>query len=152
MDPSLCRRFIATLTIALVGASRVEAQSPDVADSLFARRNYTKHEYRIPMRDGVHLFTIAYVPNDVSGANRYPIVMQRTCYSVSPYGPTEYAATLGPDRFMMREKYIFVYQDVRGRYMSEGEFVSATPFIPDSIKARDRKAVDEASDTYDTID
>jgi putative CocE/NonD family hydrolase len=141
-----------TLAIALVSAPPLPAQSSDVSDSLFVRQHYTKHEYRIPMRDGVHLFTIAYVPNDVSGASRYPIVMQRTCYSVAPYGSAAYPSTLGPDRFMMREKYIFVYQDVRGRYMSEGEFANATPFIPDSIKARDRKAVDEASDTYDTID
>ena len=143
---------LVTLALALVNAPQVRAQSLDASDSLFVREHYTKHEYRVPMRDGVHLFTIAYVPNDVSGANRYPIVMQRTCYSVAPYGPAAYAPTLGPDRFMMREKYIFVYQDVRGRYMSEGEFANATPFVPDSIKARDRKAVDEASDTYDTID
>src|SRR4029079_15730137 len=105
-----------------------------------------------PMRDGVRLFTIVYVPNDASSANRYPMVMQRTCYSVAPYGPSAYATTLGPDRFMLREKYIFVFQDVRGRYMSEGEFVNARPFVPDSIKARNRMAVDEASDTYDQTD
>jgi putative CocE/NonD family hydrolase len=119
---------------------------------VFVRQHYTKHEYRIAMRDGVRLFTIAYVPNDASDATRYPMVLQRTPYSVAPYGPTAYAATLRPDPFMMREKYIFVYQDVRGRYMSEGEFVEMPPFVPDSIKARDRKAVDEASDVYDTID
>jgi len=152
MPPSPSRRGIVTLAIALVSASPLPAQNPGVPDSLFVRQHYTKHEYRIPMRDGVHLFTIAYVPNDITGATRYPIVMQRTCYSVAPYGSAAYAPTLGPDRFMMREKYIFVYQDVRGRYMSEGEFTNATPFVPDSIKARDRKAVDEASDTYDTID
>ena len=128
------------------------AQETSVADSVFVRQNFTKHEYRIPMRDGVRLFTIAYVPNDASPSHSYPIVMQRTCYSVGPYGPTVSARTLGPDRFMMHEKYIFVYQDVRGRYMSEGDFVEMPPFVSDSIKARNPKAVDEASDTYDTID
>jgi putative CocE/NonD family hydrolase len=128
------------------------AQAPEVPDSVFVREHYTKHEYRIPMRDGTHLFTIAYVPRDASAANRYPMVMQRTCYSVAPYGPDAYPRTLGPDRFMTREQYIFVYQDVRGRYMSEGEFVNARPFVPDSVKAHDSRAVDEASDTYDTID
>jgi len=128
------------------------AQATDVPDSVFVRQNYTKHEYRVAMRDGVHLFTIAYVPNDASATNRYPIVMQRTCYSVAPYGPTSYATTLSPDRFMMHEKYIFVYQDVRGRYMSEGNFVEMPPFVPDVIKAQNPKAVDEASDTYDTVD
>jgi hypothetical protein len=148
------RRSLGTLAllIACVFANRAFAQTPDPPDSLFVRQNYTKHEYRIPMRDGVRLFTIAYTPNDASASHPYPIVMQRTCYSVAPYGPTAYARTLGPDRFMMHDKYIFVFQDVRGRYMSEGNFVEMPPFVTDSIKALDRKAVDEASDTYDTID
>ncbi|HKN67171.1 MAG TPA: CocE/NonD family hydrolase, partial [Gemmatimonadaceae bacterium] len=145
-------RVLTTIALAFTGAASAPAQRPATSDSAFIRRNYTKHEYRIPMRDGVHLFTIAYVPNDATAGRRYPMVMQRTCYSINPYGPSAYATTLGPDRFMLREKYIFVYQDVRGRYMSEGEFVNARPFVQDSIKARNRKAVDEASDTYDTIE
>src|SRR5512147_484420 len=142
------------LTLALPAVAR--AQRPDTteraADSLFVVANYEKHEYRIPMRDGTKLFTIVYVPRDASASRTYPMVMQRTCYSVAPYGADAYPAMLGPDRFMLREKYIFVYQDVRGRYMSEGTWTNVRPFIPDSIKARDPKAVDEASDTYDTID
>jgi hypothetical protein len=150
MDLHLRTLTLSAACIAL--ASRALAQSSTAADSVFVRQNYIKHEYRIQMRDGVRLFTIAYVPDDASPAHPYPIVMQRTCYSVGPYGPTAYARTLGPDRFMLHEKYIFVYQDVRGRYMSEGDFVEMPPFVPDSIKARNRKAVDEASDTYDTIE
>ena len=123
------------------------AQSPDRD---FVRATYVKHEYRIPMRDGVRLFTIVYEPRDASPGNTYPIVMERTCYSVAPYGPDDYPREIGPDPFMMHEKYIFVYQDVRGRYMSEGTFENVRPFIPDSIKAKDPHAVDEASDTYDT--
>ncbi|MEP6679696.1 MAG: CocE/NonD family hydrolase, partial [Betaproteobacteria bacterium] len=130
----------------------LRAQSADVADSAFVREHYTKHEYRIAMRDGVRLFTIVYVPRDASPAKRYPIVLQRTPFSVAPYGPDAYARKLAPDRFMMREGYIVAYQDVRGRYMSEGTFENVRPLIADSIKARDRRAVDEASDTYDTID
>ena len=140
------------LSLPLLWGAPAHAQTADISDSAFVRQNYTKHEYRIPMRDGVRLFTIVYVPNDAAAGQRYPMVMQRTCYSIAPYGPSAYATSLGPDRFMLREKYIFVYQDVRGRYMSEGEFVNARPFVPDSIKARSRSAVDEASDTYDTID
>ena len=122
------------------------------SDRDFVRATYVKHEYQIPMRDGVKLFTIVYEPRDASPSNTYPMVMERTCYSVAPYGADAYPAEVGPDPFMMREKYIFVYQDVRGRYMSEGTFVNVRPFIPDSIKAKDPHAVDEASDTYDTID
>lgn len=147
--------FVALTISAACGARPAPAGAqgePAVPDSLFARQNYTKHEYRIPMRDGVRLFTAVYVPNDASPSNRYPIVLTRTPYSVSPYGSNGYPKMLGPDDFMMREKYIFVYQDVRGRYMSEGDFVEARPFVPDPMKARDRRAVDEASDTYDTID
>ncbi|HZI43556.1 MAG TPA: CocE/NonD family hydrolase, partial [Gemmatimonadaceae bacterium] len=144
--------IIAVAAGSLALGQQSDAQSASVPDSSFIRRSYTKREYRIAMRDGTRLFTSVYVPNDASPANRYPIVLQRTPYSVAPYGPSAYPATLGPDRFMMREKYIFVFEDVRGRYMSEGEFVEARPFVADSIKARDRKAVDEASDTYDTIE
>jgi uncharacterized protein len=134
------------------GGHAVHRSAADTADSIFVGTHYTKHEYRIPMRDGTRLFTIVYVPKDASLANRYPIVIQRTPFSVAPYGPDAYAATLGPDRFMMHEQYIFVYQDVRGRYMSEGTFVNVRPVLPDSVKRHDPSAVDEPSDTYDTID
>lgn len=123
-----------------------------LTDSAFVRDAYVKREYLIAMRDGVRLYTIVYVPKDASSAHRYPIMLMRTPFSVAPYGADAYARTLGPNPFMLREKYVFVYQDVRGRYMSEGTFINVRPFVPDSIKARDRKAVDEASDTYDTID
>ena len=145
-------RRLSLFAVALALPVALAAQEPSQPDSVFVHENYTKHEYRIPMRDGVKLFTIVYVPKDASPSNRYPMVMQRTCYSVAPYGADAYAQMVGPDRFMMHEKYIFVYQDVRGRYMSEGTFVNVRPFVPDSIKARDPKAIDEASDTYDTVD
>jgi uncharacterized protein len=140
------------LLAALLGAASLHAQTAAVSDSAFVRAHYVKHEYRVAMRDGARLFTTVYVPKDASAAQRYPIVLQRTPFSVAPYGPNASARTLGPNPFMLREKYIFAYQDVRGRYMSEGTFVDARPFIADSLKARDRKAVDEASDAYDTID
>lgn len=118
-------------------------------DSLFIRENYEKYEYQIPMRDGTKLFTNVYIPKDASKSNKYPFLMQRTCYSVAPYGKEKYPNRLGPNRFLMREKYIFVYQDVRGRYMSEGTWTNMTPHI--SLKKK-KIEVDEASDTYDTIE
>jgi putative CocE/NonD family hydrolase len=120
------------------------------AGSDFVRDQYTKSEYQIPMRDGVRLFTTVYVPKDASDAKRYPILLKRTPFSVAPYGDA-YAKLVGPNAYVMHDKYIFVYQDIRGRYMSEGKFVIMRPFIADSIKARDPKATDEASDAYDTI-
>ena len=146
------RAILAVGVAATLASVTARAQSAERSDSAFVRANYTKHEYRIPMRDGVRLFTSVYVPNATGATDRYPIVLQRTPYSVSPYGDSAHATTLRPDPYMMRDKYIFVYQDVRGRYMSEGDFVEATPFVPDSVKARHPNAVDEASDTYDTID
>jgi len=113
----------------------------------YVREHYTKHEHRIPMRDGVHLFTSVYVPKDTSEA--YPILMRRTPYSVSPYGENEYPGTLGPSELFMRTGYIFVYQDVRGRFMSEGEFVNMTPHVAEKRSERD---IDESSDAYDTIE
>jgi len=149
---NMLRSISAGVCLALVCVTTASAQATPQAGSTFIRQDYVKHEYRIAMRDGVKLFTIVYVPRDASATHTYPMVMERTCYSVAPYGPDAYPDRLGPDRYMMRDKYIFVYQDVRGRYMSEGTFVNVRPFIPDSIKAKDPNAVDEASDTYDTID
>jgi len=111
------------------------------------RARYTKHEFRIRMRDGASLFTAVYTPKDTSRS--YPIMMERTPYSVSPYGVENYPKTLGPSRLFLDEGFIFVYQDVRGRYMSEGVFLEMTPHQP--LK-RSPKDVDESSDTYDTVD
>src|SRR5271163_1392849 len=78
----------------------------------FVRENYSKFEYRIPMRDGAKLFTSVYIPKDVfSDAKTYPIIMQRTGYNVQPYGPDKFRANLGPSELFLREKFIFVYQD-----------------------------------------
>ncbi len=114
----------------------------------FVKENFTKKEVYIPMRDGVKLFTSIYIPKDISKAKKYPFLMQRTCYSVAPYGETEYKSSLGPNKYLMNEKYIFVYQDVRGRYMSEGTFTNMTP----QVERKTKKDVDESTDTYDTID
>ena len=129
------------LFLALLMASFVHAQRE------WVKENYDKAEYEVAMRDGVKLHTIVYSPK--SASETYPFLMQRTCYSVSPYGVDKYAGSLGPSKFLMRDKYIFVYQDVRGRYMSEGTWTNMTPHLPNKNKKTD---VDEASDTYDTIE
>ncbi len=144
---------LATLTFSCAAPGSGAASGAATAvGPTWVRDHYVKHEYRIPMRDGVKLFTIVYEPKDASPSNTYPILMERTCYSVAPYGPDQYPDVIGPDLYTMHDKYIFVYQDVRGRYMSEGTWENVRPFVPDSIKARDPKAVDEASDTWDTIE
>ncbi|KIA82799.1 X-Pro dipeptidyl-peptidase [Kaistella solincola] len=125
----------------------VTAFSQKRPDNTFIRENYTKKEVYIPMRDGIKLFTSVYVPKDISKNNKYPFLMQRTCYSVAPYGENEYRSGLGPNQYLMKDKYIFVYQDVRGRYMSEGTFTNMTPQVDHKTK----KDVDESTDTYDTI-
>ena len=115
--------------------------------SNYVKDNYAKTDTVISMRDGVKLYTIIYSPKDSSHA--YPILIKRTPYSVAPYGEENYTEQLGPNEALMREKYIFVYQDVRGRYMSEGVNKEVTPYIPNKKTNRD---VDESSDTYDTVD
>ena len=109
---------------------------------------FTKKEVLIPMRDGTKLFTAIYTPKDISTANKYPFLMQRTCYSIAPYGEDKFKKSLGPNQFLLKDKYIFVYQDVRGRYMSEGSFTNMTPMTSQKTK----QDVDEATDTFDTID
>jgi hypothetical protein len=113
----------------------------------YIRANYTKHEYMAPMRDGVRLFVAVYTPKDSS--KPYPIWMFRTPYTVAPYGIDNYRWSLGPSEFFARDGYIFAYCDVRGRGKSEGTFVHVRPFIPNKTAP---SQVDEASDTYDTIE
>jgi putative CocE/NonD family hydrolase len=114
---------------------------------VFIRDNYDKEEVRIPMRDGVVLFTAIYSPKD--RGRTYPMLMKRTPYSVSPYGEGSYPETIGPSELLTRGGFIFVLQDVRGAYMSEGVFVNMTPHLDEKQGPDD---IDESSDTYDTIE
>lgn len=120
---------------------------PNNSDADYVKANYTKFEYQIPMRDGKKLFTSVYVPKDQS--KKYPIMMDRTPYSVAPYGADRYKGSLGPSSLFLRDGYIFVYQDVRGRWMSEGLFEEMTP---EKEVHKTKNDVDEGTDTYDTID
>jgi putative CocE/NonD family hydrolase len=108
--------------------------------------HYTKQEVYIPMRDGVRLFTAIYMPKDT--AQKYPIILQRTPYSIGPYGVDRMPEWMSPSMLEAHEGYIFVNQDVRGRFMSEGEFVDIRPYLP--VK-KNKKDIDESSDTYDTV-
>ena len=112
----------------------------------YVRAHYSKYEYRVPMRDGTRLYTVVYVPNDVS--KTYPFLLFRTPYSVGPYDSDRYRRSLGPSFEFEQDGYIFVFQDVRGRFMSEGAYVNMRPHIDD----KRGKQFDESSDTYDTIE
>ena len=115
------RKLIILLPLALC---LITAQDPQPIPALQAlqaliaiRENYSKFEYRIPMRDGVKLFTSVYIPKDVfTGQKTYPIIMTRTPYNVRPYDADQYRDNLGPSVLFAREKFIFAYQDVRGRF------------------------------------
>ena len=108
--------------------------------------NYTKQEVTIAMRDGTRLHTTIYSPKDTS--KEYPILMQRTPYSSAPYGAEKMKTKIGPNIHLMKEGNIVVYQDVRGRWMSEGVYDNMRAYIPNKTA----KQADEVSDTYDTID
>jgi putative CocE/NonD family hydrolase len=138
-----------SLAVGLLLAAPAFAQGPLLKpeEPLVIKEQYTKYEYRIAMRDGKRLFTSVYVPKNAGG--KLPIMMMRTPYSVRPYGVDKYPDHLGPSDRFAREGYIFAYQDVRGRWMSEGEFVNMRPHNP---KKDGPKDIDESSDTYDTID
>ncbi len=135
------------LLIAITYSMQLNSLSAQNKDSLYIAGNYYKAEYRIPMRDGVKLFTIVYSPKDTT--HDYPVLFNRTPYSIAPYGISDYPKSLGPSKYFAKEKYIFVYQDVRGRFMSEGKYEDIRPFIPDKKSTKD---IDESSDVYDTID
>ncbi|RYG48854.1 CocE/NonD family hydrolase [bacterium] len=102
---------------------------------------YKKIEYRIPMRDGVKLYTAVYVPRNAS--KPFPIMMQRTPYSAGPYGTEKYRMSREDTPFV-KAGYGFAFQDVRGRYMSEGVWENVRPI------GRDK--TDDSTDCYDTVD
>lgn len=140
------RKFILFI-VAVCFFSALQAQTTNTQDSAWIRDNYIKKEIMIPMRDGIKLFTSVYIPKDNSEA--HPILMNRTPYSCAPYGENNFRGFWNNHwRYYMRRNYIIVIQDVRGRWMSEGEFVDVRPFNPNK-KGTD---IDEASDTYDAID
>jgi hypothetical protein len=113
----------------------------------YISNNYIKTEHYIPMRDGVKLFTTIYEPTDKS--KKHPIIITRTPYSLFPYGEDKYVRALVPSMLFAKEGYIIVYQDVRGRWMSEDKFVDIRPHNPDKKGKHD---IDESSDTYDTVE
>lgn len=123
-----------------VGNVKVEIETS------YARDNYTKKEVTIEMRDGIKLHTTIYAPKDTS--KTYPILMMRTPYSCRPYGEDVYKTNLGPNKYLMEEGNIMVYQDVRGRWNSEGVYDNMRAYIPNKTGNQ----TDEASDTYDTIE
>ncbi|MES2110067.1 MAG: CocE/NonD family hydrolase [Bacteroidota bacterium] len=132
------------LLLAFCSTAQPRGENPNAA---YVKDNYTKYEYEIPMRDGKKLFTSVYVPKDQ--AKKYPFMMDRTPYSVGPYGADKYKGSLGPSTAFLHDGYIFVYQDVRGRYMSEGIFEE---MMPEKEVHKTNSDVDEGTDTYDTID
>lgn len=143
-------RFYMFLLV-LCGCFSAFAQAPQMSAAqqelaTYIQQNYTKREVQIPMRDGVKLFTAIYEPKNKSV--KYPIMLSRTPYTVAPYGADKFKTSLGPDELFAKEGYIFVYQDVRGRYMSEGEFVNVRPDIANTDKTK----IDESTDNYDTIE
>jgi putative CocE/NonD family hydrolase len=119
-----------------------EAISPEST----IRLRYQKQEFMVPMRDGTRLHTVVFSPKDTT--RTYPILMKRTPYSCAPYGPDTYPNNLGPSDHFSKAGYIFVNQDVRGRFLSEGTFQQVTPHI---VNKQSPNQVDESSDTYDTI-
>ena len=141
-------RLVAVCGLVLMAAPiAVHSRGGDDEAEDYIRSNYTKYEFRIPMRDGAELYTAVYRPRDTS--KPYPFMMIRTPYSCRPYGADRYPDWFGPTPEFVRDGYIFVCQDVRGRMMSEGEFVNMRPHNPNKSGPQD---VDESTDTYDTIE
>lgn len=155
------RRYPLRIAVALMVAAGVAlVAAPSVADRQPAspntaaspksvRARYQKYEHAIPMRDGARLHTAVYAPRTCTEGG-YPVMLQRTPYSVAPYGRETYRSSLGPSQRFQDDGFIFVYQDVRGRHMSEGLWEEVRPYVPASMR-RDGDT-NEATDTWDTID
>ena len=147
------RKIIFILSaIILVSCGRIGVQpstnktTNGIVDTYNPTDFYNKKEVTITMRDGIKLHTTIYSPKDTS--KKYPIIMSRTPYSCRPYGSSEFKALISPNRKMMKEGNIVVYQDVRGRWNGEGVYDNMRAYIPNKKEGE----VDEASDTYDTIE
>ena len=125
------RAILPFIALALLSALAAPGQETDQVrlNKEYVHENYTKFEYRIPMRDGEKLFTVAYVPKDTS--KKYPVLMIRTPYGVGPYGVDSSLSRFRPTMHFWKAGYIFVQQDVRGCFKSEGEFLNMRPHVPD---------------------
>ena len=143
---SRCLQFAVAIASAIVGCAAVHAAAP-APELAYLREHYTKYEYNIPMRDGVHLFTAVYVPKD--NDKPYPILLTRTPYTVKPYGEDVSPYPHGALNYYAKEGFIFALQDVRGRNGSEGTFVNVRPMLESKTGPKD---IDESTDAYDTID
>jgi uncharacterized protein len=141
--------LVAQLLLTMTAAAKAQDADEVEKSRTQIRAQYTKYEFRVPMRDGAKLFTAVYVPKDASPSKTYPFLIMRTPYSVRPYGVDNYPRRLGPAPSFTKDGFIFVNQDVRGRYQSDGTFQEMTP---QKDKKSSPKDVDESSDTYDTID
>ena len=146
MKPRLIMTVSALVALPAIAGAQAQAPRQDLSPL------YAKREVMIPMRDGVRLFTAIYYPRDT--AQRHPILMTRSPYGSRPYGADTLPGmfrnpTIPSVRSYLRARYIFVYQDVRGRYMSEGDFQDVRPYIENK---RSNQDVDETTDTYDTVE
>lgn len=142
-------RLLLPFLVVVLSSAATRLRAADQAgdtNALWLAEHYTKYEHRIPMRDGMRLFTRVYVPKDDS--QLWPIIITRTPYALKPYGADNYNDVSGSFRTLARDKFILVTQDVRGRYGSEGVYLHMRPFNPN----KGPKDIDENSDTYDTID
>lgn len=146
------KRYILLILLASVAficaTAAPETQTAEAIDARWLKAHYTKSEYMIPMRDGVKLYTAVYTPKNKR--TKHPILMQRTPYGHSPYGKK--STNIWRNKIFenyLRAEYILVFQDTRGRWMSEGDFINVPPYIEHKTGT---KAIDEASDTYDTVE
>ncbi len=138
--------LLSLFLITFVSSCETTSKDDTKAANTYVQDNYTKKEVTIEMRDGTKLHTVIYAPKDQS--KTYPILLQRTPYSCAPYGEGKFKTKIAPNTQLMKEGNIVVYQDVRGRWMSEGVYDNMRAYIPNKTGTQ----TDETSDTYDTID
>jgi putative CocE/NonD family hydrolase len=139
--------FMGSLSFTSCDTTTKNKPDDSIVKDTYVQDHFDKKEVTIEMRDGVKLHTTVYSPKDKSKS--YPILLKRTPYSSRPYGANEYPSRIAPNKYMMKQGYIVVYQDVRGRWMSEGTYDNMRAYIPNKLSNKD---IDESSDTYDTID
>ena len=152
--------FCMLLVMCAVAASYAQQADNDTITREWVKSHYDKREVKITMRDGVKLHTVIYEPKDRTV--KHPILMERSCYSSAPYGEPYFWLERFAFSEYVRHGYIIVFQDVRGKNMSEGEYEDIRPFVEGKKRPKynkkgevvvdKRMPTDEASDTYDTAE
>jgi len=138
----VCMRVLGLVALAALAVPLAQAPAQQIIAPVPIAAAFTFEEVMIPMRDGTRLQTVILRPTNKPG--KLPILLQRTPYGVPAKAPAAVPASM---KFLAEDGYILVFQNMRGQFKSGGDFTMSMALQP-----KGSKGVDEATDSYDTVD